>query len=495
MYGEFNPMVKRWKKGYKGVALVYPNRYVGGISNLGLQYIYSRVNSLPGFICERFYTDVFKGLKSVESGSSLQNFDFAFFSLQYEEDVFKVFEILEKARFSGIKVAGGPCIMENPLPYTKLFDVMFVGEVEGSNFIESVLEGEEEAEGLEGVYVPKNYKGDLKVKRVRSKLEDHILDEIIGEGAYGKSLLLEIGRGCKRNCRFCIVKRIYSPVRWRDKEILLEVAENYRKIVDRVALIAPSPSDHPKFNEIVFSLSEMSYTVSPSSLRADNLDEEILELLAESGLKSLTIAPEAGSEKLRRVINKGISEEDVLNAARMAGEKGIEKIKLYFMIGLPGETQDDLRDILELSRKVKEFVRKVEISVNPLVPKPHTPFQFLSFGGKLEFRREDIKELKQKIRFLRGEFKKANGFEFKAANVEEFAVQTVISRGNEDVFDLIKAGRRNAFRNIFRFGLEKYLDAVETDKTNDIPWLFIDHGYNPKRLEEEFRRAMALIEE
>ncbi len=487
MHGEFNPLAKRWRKGYKSVALVYPNRYVGGISNLGLQYIYSRVNSLPGFICERFYTDVFEGLKSVESGSSLQNFDFAFFSLQYEEDVFKVYEILEKSRFSGIKVAGGPCIMENPLPYCKLFDVMFVGEVEGSNFIEMVLEGE--AEGLEGVYVPKGY-DSLKVKRVKSKLEDHIRDEIIGEGAYGKSLLLEIGRGCKRNCRFCIVKRIYSPVRWRDKELLLEVAENYRKIVDRVALIAPSPSDHPKFKEIIFSLSEMGYTVSPSSLRADNLDEEILELLVESGLKSLTIAPEAGSEKLRKVMNKGISEEDVLNAARMAADKGIEKIKLYFMIGLPGETQDDLRDILELSKKVKEFVGKVEISVNPLVPKPHTPFQFLSFGGKLKFSREDIKELKRKIKFLREELKKAKGFEFKAASVEEFAVQTVISRGNEDVFDLIKAGRKNAFRNIFRFGLEKYLDAMETD---DMPWLFIDHSYNPKRLEKEFRKTMALI--
>jgi|Deesub1362A_J573_1020465.scaffolds.fasta_scaffold00967_21 radical SAM superfamily enzyme YgiQ (UPF0313 family) len=492
MHREFNPLAKKWKKGYKGVALVYPNRYIGGISNVGLQYIYSKVNSLSGFICERFYTDVFEGLKSVESGNLLQNFDFAFFSLQYEEDAFKVYEILEKTRFSGVKVAGGPCIMENPLPYSKLFDVMFIGEVERSNFIERVFEGK--VEGLEGAYVPKNYKGDLKVKRVRrvrGNLEDHIRDEIIGEGAYGKSLLLEIGRGCKRNCRFCIVKQIYSPVRWRDKEVLLEVAENYRKIIDRVALIAPSPSDHPKFKEIIFSLNEMDYTVSPSSLRADKLDDEILELLVESGLKSLTIAPEAGSEKLRKVINKGISEENVLNAARMAGEKGIEKIKLYFMVGLPGETQDDLRDILELSRKVREFVRKVEISVNPLVPKPHTPFQFLSFGGELEFRREDIKELKRKIKFLREEFKKAKGFEFKAASVEEFAVQTVISRGNEDVFDLIKAGRKNAFRNIFRFGLEKYLDAMETD---DMPWLFIDHGYNPKRLEKEFRKAMALIE-
>jgi radical SAM superfamily enzyme YgiQ (UPF0313 family) len=381
--------------------------------------------------------------------------------------------------------------MENPLPYARLFDLMFVGEVEG--YIEKVIgklsRGELRGFRMKPFELPALFhpKFDVEVRRERKELEDHLRSEIIGRGAYGRALLLEIGRGCKRNCRFCLVKRIYSPVRWRRKETLLEIAEEHRRIVDRVALIAPSPSDHPEFKELLFELKDMGYAISPSSLRADKLDEEILDVLVESGLKSLTIAPEAGSERLRRVVNKGISEDDVLNAARMAGERGIEKVKLYFMIGLPGEKWEDVKEILELSKEVKRFVRKVEVSVNPLVPKPHTPFQFLSFGGKLEFERDDVGELKEKMRFLKKELGKG-GFEVNSANVEEFAVQTVISRGKEDVFELIKGGRRDAFRNIFRLGLENYLDAV--DVTEALPWDFIDHGYGRKTLERQFKIAI-----
>jgi radical SAM superfamily enzyme YgiQ (UPF0313 family) len=475
---EHNPFAKKWRRGLRGVALIYPNRYVGGISNLGLQYIYATVNSLEDFICERFYTDVFGGLRSLETATPLKNFNIALISLQYEQDAFSASEILRKSGFSGLTVAGGPCIMENPFPYFDLFHLMFVGEVEG--FIERILDFKE----LDLETSPFFTEKSRRVRRARNKLEDHLEHEIIGNGAYGKALLLEIGRGCRRRCRFCMVRQIYSPVRWRKKGQLLGIAENYRKIIDRIALIAPSPTDHPDFKEMIFELREMGYAISPSSLRADNIDEEILEILVESGLRSLTLAPETGSEKLGRVLNKEISEENVLNAARIAAEKRIEKIKLYFMIGLPGETREDLQGILDLSRKVKAFVPRVEVSVNPLVPKPHTPFQFLAFGGKLEFGREDLKDLAEKVRFLR---KNLKGFEFKPPRIEEFAVQTVISRGGRDVSMLIRAGRRNAFRNIFKFHLERYLDSMEL---RDMPWRVIDHGYSEKKLEGEFNKAI-----
>ncbi|MBO8181817.1 MAG: radical SAM protein [Archaeoglobus sp.] len=505
---EHNPFAKKWRKGLRGVALVYPNRYVGGISNLGLQYIYSKINSLPGFICERFYTDVFGGLRSLETATPLEKFEFAFFSLQYEEDVFNIYEILKKSDFRGLKVAGGPCIMENPLPYAKLFDLMFVGEAE--NYIDRILmenlrdlkESELGESELGPFFIPEVMaeEGRWMIRRVKSDLRDYLKTEIIAEGAYGRALLLEIGRGCKRNCRFCLVKRVYSPVRWRRKELLLEIAEKNKEIVEKVALIAPSPSDHPEFKEILFELKEMGYAISPSSLRADKLDEETLDILVESGLRSLTIAPEAGSERMRKVVDKGITEDDVLNAAKLAAERSMEKIKLYFMIGLPGEKWEDLEAIIDISKKVQDFVRRVEVSVNPLVPKPHTPFQFLSFGGKLEFKREDINELKEKVRFLRRKVRsESKYFEFKPPAIEEFAVQTVISRGGEEVFELIKAGRKNAFRNIFSLGLEKYLDAmgaraVLLDRSENLPWQIIDHGYNPKRLEKEFKRAIELAE-
>lgn len=445
---------------------------------------------MDGYVCERFYTDVFDGLRSVESGTPLRDFDFAFFSIQYEEDIFNAHEIIKRSDFSGLKVAGGPCIMENPLPYEKFFDVLFIGEIEGSYFIESLLTGSL-SDDLSGVYIPSRESdariiAGKRIKRVRSKLEEHLETQIIGNGAYGRSLLLEIGRGCCRNCRFCVVRQIYFPCRWRDKEIILNVAESLKGVTDRVAIISPSPSDHPQFKEIVFELTDMGYTISPSSLRADKINQELLDVLVASGLRSLTLAPEAGSEKLRETINKGISYDDIINAADIAKESGISKIKLYFMIGLPGEDENDLRSIVELSSEVKKKIKRVEISINPLVPKPHTPFQWLSFGGKVDefdFVR-DIKELKEKVKFLRRHLK---GFDVKIDKTEDFAVQTVISRGGREVSKLIEGGKRRAFRNISELNLEKYLMPFEDD---DLPWDFIDHGYKKERLRREFEKSV-----
>jgi radical SAM superfamily enzyme YgiQ (UPF0313 family) len=477
---EINPMAKKWRKGLRRIALVYPNRYVGGISNIGIQYIYHRINSMDDFICERFYTDVFNWIRSVESGAYLKDFDIALFSIQYEEDAFNAYEIIKRSGFKGLKVAGGPCIMENPLPYS-FFDLMFTGELEGSNFIDEVLLGKEPAG--KGTYIPGKTE---RVERVYSELDSHLQTQIIGDGAYGRALLLEIGRGCYRNCRFCIVRQIYAPCRWRKKEILLEVAEKHRKVVDKVALIAPSPSDHPQFREIIFELAEMGFSVSPSSIRADKLDEEILEFLANSGLKTLTFAPEAGSGRLRRVISKGISKDDIINASIMASESGIEKIKLYFMIGLPGENMDDIRAITDMVEEVRRYVRRVEVSINPLVPKPHTPFQWLAFGGGEGFNKAVVKEIKSKMKYLLSSFRK-KGVESKPFSVEEFAVQTVLSRGGKDVALLIEKGKERAFRNIFHLGLDSYLDSM-IDR--ELPWMIVDHGYDIKRLEKEFGRAM-----
>jgi radical SAM superfamily enzyme YgiQ (UPF0313 family) len=489
--GEINPLFKRWRKGDKRVALIYPNRYAGGISNIGLQYIYYRINSIYGLVCERFYTDVFGGIRSLETRSHLRDFDMALFSIQYEEDIFNAYEILKKSGFRGLKIAGGPCIMENPVVY-RLFDILFVGELEASDLIERLLVGGFEAERVEGAEGVYSWRED-RVKRVYSDLDSHLETQIIGNGAYGKALLLEIGRGCYRNCRFCIVKSIYSPCRWRDEELLLGVAENYAGgEVDKIALISPSPSDHPKFKEIVFKLSELGFTVSPSSLRADKLDDELMELFSSFGLRTLTVAPEAGSEILRKVVNKGIREEDVVNSILLAERYGIEKMKFYFMIGLPGETDEDLEDILEMAMYAKRHLKRVEVSVNPLVPKPHTPFQWLAFGGKEKFDVRVIKELKEKIRVLGREFRKG-GIEFEAPKVEDFVIQTVLSRGGREVFELVERGRKRAFRSIFDMGLEKYLDSFE-DEYEDFPWSVVDHGYNTKRLRREYERALRLVE-
>lgn len=466
---EFNPLTKKWRKGLKRVALIYPNLYRAGISNLGLQQIYLEVNSLESYFCERFYKDVFDGLKSIESGTPLKEFNKLLFSIQYEEDYLKAVELSLMNPHSE-NIAGGPCVMENPVPLFDYFKSFYIGESDGA--VEDVLEGNSPNLFESNDSLP-------KVKRRWVKLEKHIDSQIIGDGAYGRSLLLEIGRGCKRKCRFCIVRQIYRPCRWRKLDVLLETAEKNRKYVDKVALVAPSATDHPKIKDLITELINMGLTVSPSSIRADTLDEELIDLLKRGGLKSITIAPEAGSERMRENINKEISEEDVLRAADLASGK-FSKIKLYFMIGLPKEGEEDIQSIVDLSEKVKQRISKVTVSINPLVPKPHTPFQWLSFGGdNTKTQKENITELKGKIKWLKKELPKLK-VRVDAEDIDKFAVQTIISRGDEKVGKMLKTGKTGRFLREF----DTYLREIDLD--SKLPWDFIDHGYKKDKLMKEY---------
>lgn len=468
---EHNPIAKKWRKGQKKVALAYPNFYRAGIANLGLQQIYAEVNRLDTYICERFYSDIFGGKNSVESGDSISEFDWTFMSLQYEEDYSQAIEMVKTARN---RVAGGPCVMENPVPLMNFFDSFFIGEVDGK--VSEILNGQS-TDGL----LERDGDGILReegkgVKRRWVKLEDHLHHQVIGEGAYGKSLLLEIGRGCKRKCRFCLVRQLYRPCRWNDLSHLLEVAEEGRKLTDKVALIAPSVGDHPQIKELISQLTDMDFMVSPSSLRADTVDGEMIELLAKAGLKSITIAPEAGSERMREVLKKGIGEDDILNSVDLASSAGIKRIKLYFMVGLPNESEEDIQAIMDLVGKVKKRVPKVSVSINPLVPKPHTPLQWMPFGGNPSLSpQENIKELSGKLKFLKKELKRKK-VEVETGNVKKFAAQTITSRGDERVGRALPKVRVN--------DLEEYLGSIDVDK--QLPWDFIDHGYRKNSLVKEF---------
>ncbi len=460
---EFNPFQKKFRKGEKKVALVYPNRYVGGISNVGLQLIYAKINEFAH--CERFYSDVFDGMRSVENGSKLSDFDLALFSLQYETDYFKAVEIIRKSGFRGLKIAGGPCVMENPRPLMRFFDAFFIGEADER--IEEIVSAKEveDLKGIEGIFT--GY--EERVKRVFCRLGRHIEEEIIGEGAYGRSFLLEIGRGCIRRCSFCLVRQIYSPPRWRKIEDLPEI-RNSRK----VAIIAPSPTDHPHFKEIVQKLVEKGFEVSPSSIRADAVDEELVEILKAAGVRTLTLAPETASPLLSDFLKKEISFEDVKMAAEISA-KAFEKLKLYYIIGIPGENEDDVRKIVEDAAYLKRFIPRVEISVNPLVPKPHTPLQWLPFA--------EIGELNRKISIIEEESEK-HGIEFYPPNLKEFVIQTILARGDEKVSDLFFG---SSYRNFSRF-LESF------DLEEPLPWDFIDHGYKKSRLKKEFTELLELLD-
>jgi len=474
---EQNPFLKKWRKGLKRVALVYPNKYRSGISNIGLQYIYAKINSLDDFICERFYSDVYEGIRSLETGTELKDFDIAFFSLQFEEDYFKAIDIIKKSNFKGVKIAGGPCVMENPKPLLNYFDAFFIGEVE--EVLEDLLEAalNKNFDGLRGVYTGK----EDKVKRVYPrKLNEHLHVQIFGEGVYGRSILLEVGRGCSGACKFCMVRQIYFPQRWRDLDLLLEVVERNLKVTRKVALIAPSVTGYPRLRELLQSLLNFNCLISPSSLRADQLDLEILEILANSGLKSITLAPETGNEELRELIGKHCPNDVFIEVAEQAAKLGIKQMKLYFLFGLPCETMEHLNDTIRFVERIKRII-KVHVSVNPLVPKPHTPFQWLAFGGYYGNKAENISEnlavLKKKEKYLKKELGKL-GIEAKFEKIDKFALQTVLSRGNTDISSIFL---EKPIR-IEKYG--KYLSYFQLEE--DLPWDFIDHGYTKRRLIKEF---------
>lgn len=467
---EFNPFFKKFSGKLKKVAIVYPNRYIGGISNLGIQRLYFEVNREKDYIAERFYTDIFEGLRSIESGTPLRDFDVALFSIQYEEDFFNAVRILERSGFRGFSVAGGPGVTQNPFPYIKHFERLFIGEAE--NAVIGVIEDSE----VEGLF-PKS-----KKRRI-AELDSEMKSQIIGEGAYGRAILIEIGRGCPRGCRFCIVRQIYSPPRWRKKEEILEIAEENRDKADKIALIAPSPTDHPEFLDIVFDLKNMGFEVSPSSIRADRFDEEYAEVLGN--VRTITIAPEAGSKRLREAINKGIDEEDVIRVAEVSKA---EKIKLYFMFGLPGEGFEDLDAVAKMVEEIRKRGKRVAVSINPLVPKPHTPFQWLPFGGNPELDvKDNLAELRKKreylIKILRGKA------QIDIEGIESFAIQTIISRGDRSVGELVD--KKLTLNRIFKYGLSKFLDKIPLGEK--LLWDEINMRYRKERLEKEFERSIEIL--
>ncbi len=490
MYAEHNPLFKRWRKGDKRVALVYPSSYASGIANIGLQQIYAEVNSTEGFVCERFYRDVFDCTRSVETGTHIKDFDIILFSVQFEEDYFRIAKMLSTLENTkAVRVAGGPCVIENPLPLTPYFDYFYMGEADCDveRLLEVVVSDTEDENILKSETVLELSNSECKVNVRKARLESHLTEQIVGEGVYGECYLIEVGRGCRRSCSFCVVRQIYSPCRWRDRKTIVEVGRRAKNICKKVALISPSVTDHPEAKEFMWELVNMGLEVSPSSMRVDTIDQEMAELLVACGQKSVTIAPEAGSERMRRVLRKGISEEDIFEAVNCIKGK-IDNVKMYYMIGLPGESDEDIDAILRLTEKVKKSGFRVSVSVNPLVPKPHTPLQFAPFGGVFEGKHgknalNSIKELKRKTRLLEKGFRKL-GVKANVEKPEDFAVQTILSRGDAEVGKALLYGKSRLLRN-FR----NMLGEVSFDR---LPWEFINHGYSSSRIRREYERLLEI---
>lgn len=546
--GERGAVRKDWG-GKITIALAFPNRYAVGMSNLGFQYVYHALNRFETVVCERvFYPEPEDmallrqspgRLLSVESQRPLLDFDLVAFSVPYENDYTNLVEMLqlagipslarERASTRPLVAAGGVALFINPEPLADYLDFVFAGEAESllSEFLDFFKKlphspGSRSeilldlAKSVGGIYVPSLYEPifrqdgtldsmrpcapdlpeKITVRRADLSKSDPCSTAVFTANTeFSNVMLLEIGRGCGRGCRFCAAGFVYRPVRYHSAEQLLQAA-SLDCGTNRIGLVSAAVSDHPEIVDLCSSLLDRGRSLSFSSLRADTIGSQILSALESSEHHAVAIAPEAGSERLRRVINKKLSEDQIFRAAEMLAEKGILNIKLYFMIGLPTEERADLEAIVELAKGIRHHVLSssrgktrlgtVTLSVNSFVPKPFTPFQWTAFAG--------VAELKEKAKWIQKALAKVPNVRVHFDLPKWAYVQALLSRGDRRVSLFIDKVARENFtwtRAMRTSPLNPDFWVMrEREREEKFPWEVLDHGIERNYLWEEYGRAL-----
>jgi len=529
------------------VALAFPNTYFVGMSNLGFQTVYKLFNAEDDIVCERVFlppkTELAAQLAdgaplvTLESQTPVNEFDVFAFSVSFEWDYTNVVTLL---RLAGLKpraeerthrdplvMIGGAVTFVNPEPLAPFADVIAAGE--GEALIPSLLSAFKAASDRDdllrrlaadrGFYVPSFYdvrhRGDgcieafvpkpgtgapATVKKAALKTTEAVdppaTTIFTPETELGSRFLVEVVRGCANLCRFCWAGYNYLPVRAFPKDRILQLAEQARRYSSHAGLVSIALCDHPDIEEILTRLVEMGYSISPASLRLDDLTPTILSLLRRSGERSITIAPETGSDRLRRVINKTVTNEEILAAAEMIFANGFENLKLYFMIGLPTETDDDLVAIRDMTLQLREamlrhargrgHIGRIVGSVNPLVPKPGTAYQWLPMEGDTSIER--------KIRRMRSLTAGIDNVYFNIKSERHSFYQALLSLGDRRVAAAIEAAERNG-GNWRAAVAEVGVDAafyVFRDRSADavLPWDIIDGGLKDHFFRSEFDKGL-----
>ncbi|MBW1916673.1 MAG: radical SAM protein [Deltaproteobacteria bacterium] len=532
------------------LVLVYPQVYEVGMSNLGFQAVYHLLNDHPDLACERAflppadlwpeYQRTGTPILSLESQRPLTDFAALAFAIPYEADYPQVLKILEQARIPllalergpnfPLVLAGGVTTFLNPEPLAPFIDAFFLGEaeVQVADFFQFLATGgrsardrrqmlQELAANQPGVYVPAGYRpvyqddGTLaaflpapgypaQVKALHpADLDVHPCHShiIAPASEFGQMFLVEVSRGCGRGCRFCAAGFIYRPPRFRSvpelsRQIKLGLIQR-----QKIGLVGAAVSDHPAIHEICRQVVEAGGQLGISSIRADSTDRELFELLARGGVKSIALAPEAGSERLRRVINKGLSEAQLINAVTNLRQAGIPRLRLYFMVGLPTETREEVRDIARLVKRLKHAVTKssrgrkrlanITVSLHSFIPKPFTPLQWVPFL--------DLPELKDRIRLVKRELKGSPQVRVHADLPKWAYIQALLARGDRRVAQMLLAAHRAGgnWTAAFRLSpLNPDFFVLRPRGAEELfPWDFIDHGLEKSYLWEEYQQALA----
>jgi len=544
---ESGAVAREWGHRYP-VALIYPNTYAVGMSNLGFQTIYRLLNDHPDLVAERVflpdpeeleeYRRTQTPLFSLESQRSLADFAALAFSCSFEADYPNILTILEMARLPlrradrdgthPLVMAGGVAICLNPEPLAPCFDLFFLGEGEtGAAGCFAFLAAHadmgrpkllrEVAVSQPGIYVPAGYRptyhddGTLAALEVEPGFPLPVrpaprADLSIGptqteilapDSEFGGMYLVEVNRGCPRGCRFCAAGFVYRPPRERSGEDLSRQVAAGLTRMDKIGLVGAAVGDSPALKDLCRQIVAAGGGMGLSSLRADKADRELLDLLAASGTRSLALAPEAGSERLRRVINKDLTEDEITAAVLAVHDAGIPNLRLYFMIGLPTETREDVRDIGRLVKRLLHAMVKaargrprlaaLTVSLSSFVPKPFTPFQWAAFLG--------VPELKERQRLVKRELAGVQRVRVHADLPKWSYLQALLSRGDRRAGELLLAQHRAGgdWNAVFRASPlnPDFFVLRERGKEELLPWDCIDYGLSKDYLWEEYQRGLA----
>lgn len=484
---------RKIKKDYDfNMWFAFPGPESFALSSLGYLWLYRAIDMMEDVDIERIYTDT-KTTRILRDKINLIGYSFTF-----DMDFMAIFHFLEWNKYAfkakdrkesdPLIFAGGPVITSNPEPYKEIFDFLIIGDGEDAN-LEAVRICKEnknlsKAEILkilskvEGIYVPSLNQGIIK--KVTKRLTECIYTPIISEKAFfPNTFILEVERGCANRCAFCLASYMNLPIRFVEYEQIIDAIELGLKHTNKLALLGAQITAHPRFKDVCKYIDNKikhgeEIEMSVSSLRVDSFIPEVVQTLVDAGQKNLTLAIEAGSERLRKVINKNLKEEQIYKAIEVAKQCGLKGIKFYGMLGLPTETFEDIKETVNLAKKIKERFKGFEISFgfSTFVPKANTPFQWCG--------REEDKSLEEKSNYLRKELHKL-GIQASISSAKWDYYQAVLSRGDANLTDYLievykQGGKLGAFKKCAKqlkintdfYALENY------PYDRELPWDFID---------------------